>query len=114
MIYCWKCLSAFAPNCGIQELEGSAVSRFGRRLRVPINKSNAKYEKLREQSFKYNGPLVFKRIPAKLRNMNNCTMEECKTELDNYIETVPVEPKMDGQNPNSSEIIGNWVDLLNL
>ena len=36
-------------------------------------------------------------------NMKNSTMEEFKTELDGYLETVPDEPKMDGQNPNSSD-----------
>ena len=47
VIYCWKILSGFAPNCGIEELEWSAESILGRRLKVPVNKSNSKCEELR-------------------------------------------------------------------
>ena len=48
VIYCWKILSGFAPNCGIFEVEGSADSRLGRKLKVPEKKSNAKCQKMRD------------------------------------------------------------------
>ena len=103
VIYCWKVLAGLAPNCGLSEIEGSAETRLGRRLKVPKNDSNPKCEKMRDQSFQQNGPLLFNSIPAKVRNMKNCTVDEFKAELDTYLATVPDEPKMDGQNPNCSD-----------
>ena len=103
IIYCWKILNGMTPNCGITEVENSFESRQGRKLKVAKNKSSAKTEKLREQSFQFNGPLLFNTLPNKLRNMKKCTIDEFKEELDKHLETIPDEPKMDGMNPNASD-----------
>ena len=103
IIYCWKILNGLAPNCGLEEVENSCETRQGRRIKVPNNKSTAETEKLRQQSFQFNGPLLFNTLPAKIRNMKKCLVEDFKTELDKYIETIPDEPKIDGMNPNASD-----------
>ena len=103
IIYCWKILNKLAPNCGLTEIENSQESRLGRKLKIPKNKSKIKAEKLREQTFQLNGPLLFNSLPTNLRNMKKCTIEEFKAELDKHLETIPDEPKMDGMNPNATD-----------
>ena len=41
IIYSWKVIEKLAPNCGISQIEGSEVSRLGRRLNIIVPKGNA-------------------------------------------------------------------------
>ena len=107
ILYCWKILNGLTPNCGVEEVADSSKTRQGRRLIVPKNKSTAQTEKLRDQSFQFNGPLLFNTLPASIRNLNKCTVDEFKSALDTHLETIPDEPKMDGMNPNASDNKGN-------
>ena len=54
---------------------------------------------LREQSFQVNGPQLFNCLPATVRNMTKCTVEEFKAKLDTFLEKVPDEPSMRGLVP---------------
>ena len=91
IIYCWKILSGLTPNCGVEEVADSSKTRQGRI--VPKNKSTAQTEKLRDQSFQFNAPLLFNTLPASIRNLNKCTVDVFKSALDTHLETIPVNQK---------------------
>ena len=54
---------------------------------------------MREQTFQVNGPRLFNSLPAKVRNISNCSIDDFKMALDKYLETVPDEPNMTGLTP---------------
>ena len=99
VIYTWKILENLAPNCGITEIEGSDRSRLGRRLKISIPKGNPKINKLKEQAFQINGPKLFNCLPHKVRNQTRTGPEEFKYNLDQYLVTVPDQPRIDGMSP---------------
>ena len=90
------------PNCGIS---WSTASRRGRLCSLKsINKKCDKTtEKLIEGSFQRVGPKLFNSIPADIRNLTNCTVEEFKFKLDLYLNKVPDEPKVDGLTPSACD-----------
>ena len=99
VIYTWKILEGIAPNCGINvKLEGG---RVGRKCHIPKIQTEARkgVQSLREQSFQVNGPKLFNCLPAAVRNMTKCTVEEFKSKLDTFLEKVPDEPSMRGLIP---------------
>ena len=99
VIYTWKILEGMAPNCGINvKLEGG---RIGRKCQIPKIQTQARkgVQNLREQSFQVNGPQLFNCLPATVRNMTKCTVEEFKAKLDTFLEKVPDEPSMRGLIP---------------
>ena len=99
IIYIWKILEGRAPNCGVS---GSGLeNRQGRKCTVPrLNtQSSASVQTMKFQTFQVHGPKLFNSIPAYLRNMTNCTVEEFKTKLDKFLETVPDEPSVRGLTP---------------
>ena len=59
VIYAWKILEKLAPNCGINLVQGSEVSRLGRRLDISVPRGSAKTNRLKEQAFQVNGPKLF-------------------------------------------------------
>ena len=94
MIYIWKILEKMVPNCGIETSENL---RFGRLCKVPpIKKCSAKIETLRENSFQVKGPQLFNILPPKIRKMTRCSIEDFKTELDNFLSKIPDEPNVSG------------------
>ena len=99
ILYVWKILERQVPNCGIQvKLE---EGRLGRMCIVPaINRHAQKaVQTMREQTFQVNGPRLFNSLPAKVRNISNCSIDDFKMALDKYLETVPDEPNMTGLTP---------------
>ena len=40
--------------------------------------------------------------------MTKCSIDDFKTELDQYLENIPDEPKMDGMNPNALDNSGRF------
>ena len=56
VIYIWKILEKLAPNCGINVVQGSEVSRLGRRLDISVPRGSAKTNRLKEQAFQFNAP----------------------------------------------------------
>ena len=99
IIYTWKILEGIAPNCGIETMpEGG---RLGRKCKIPaINKQAKKsIQTLREQTFQVNGPQLFNSLPASVRNMTKCGIDEFKMKLDNFLEKLPDEPSVSGLIP---------------
>ena len=107
ILYCWKILENQAPNCGINKIDNSEMTRQGRRLVVPILKGKSQIKKMREQSFQCNGPKLFNSLPPKLRNISGVSIDEFKMALDKHLEKIPDQPRMDGLVPaaNSNSIL---------
>ena len=101
IIYTWKILEEMVPNCGIKQVENT---RFGRLCQIPpIKKCQSKIQNLRENSFQIIGPKLFNLLPAKIRNLSKCSIDEFKAELDQYLEKIPDEPKLPGYIPTASD-----------
>ena len=101
IIYTWKILEEMVPNCGIKQVENT---RFGRLCQIPpIKKCHSKIQNLRENSFQIIGPKLFNLLPAKIRNLSKCSIDEFKAELDQYLEKIPDEPKLPGYIPTASD-----------
>ena len=83
------------PNCGIENTEHLRLGRLC--LILPIKKSSARIQTLRENSFQIVGPKLFNILPIKIRNMKNCSQDEFKFALDQFLSKVPDEPSVSGQ-----------------
>ena len=68
IIYVWKILENFAPNCGIVLIKDSEDTRLGRRLKVPLLKGSAKINRLKEQALQIHGSKLFNCLPSIVRN----------------------------------------------
>ena len=108
IVYIWKILEDFAPNCGITKIEDSEETRLGRRLKVPVLKGCAKSNKLKEQAFQINGAKLFNCLPQAVRNQSRKSKkqntlstgpEDFKTKLDMFLSSVPDQPRIDGLSP---------------
>ena len=99
ILYVWKILEHKVPNCGIQVKQEEG--RLGRMCTVPAIYRHAQQsvQTMREQTFQVNGPRLFNSLPAKIRNMSKCSIDDFKTALDKYLETVPDEPNVTGLTP---------------
>ena len=83
------------PNCGI---EAENRSTFGRICTIPgMNRNSSdKIQTLRENSFQVHRPRVFNFLPAHLRNMTKCSVDEFKMQLDLILAKFPDEPRVSG------------------
>ena len=68
--------------CKVNKLEGSNEIR-----------------KLRRKSFQLTGPTLFNSMPKKLRNLKRICVDEFKMSLDEYLMTIPDQPKVPGMTP---------------
>ena len=93
-IYIWKILEGISPNCGIQE-------RRGREIQIPKIKGRGRYQTLREGSFQVHGAKVFNSLPKSVRNMKKVSVEDFKSSLDNFLQSIPDEPKLPGYIPTT-------------
>jgi hypothetical protein len=102
IIYVWKTLEGLVPNSGIQ---GNENPRLGRICSLPSLKptSSAKIRTLRESSFQVHGPKLFNCLPAKIRNLSKCSVDEFKSKLDLVLSKVPDEPKISGYVPSACD-----------
>ena len=87
------------PNCGINVRGEDA--RLGRMCEVPpLNtKASQAVQTMREQTFQVNGPKLFNSLPAHIRNIRKCSIEDFKMALDKYLEKIPDEPNVSGLTP---------------
>ena len=99
IIYSWKVLENLVPNCGIQEVKASAESRQGRRLVVPDVDRKAATAKQLDQVFQVHEPKLFNCLPARIRNLSKVGLDEFKSALDKWLESIPDQPKIDGPTP---------------
>ena len=108
VLYVWKILEKLAPNCGVSKIEDSEITRLGRRLYVLKVNGSTRTNKLKEQAFQINGAKLFNILPSWLRNQsinskqsNLCVQgpEDFKAKLDQYLSSIPDQPRIDGLSP---------------
>ena len=98
-LYVWKVIESKVPNCGIK-VRGEE-GRLGRMCEVPPLNTSASQsvQTMREQTFQVNGPKLFNSLPANIRNLTKCSIEDFKMALDKYLENIPDEPSVSGLTP---------------
>ena len=98
IIYTWKVLERIVPNFGIQHHEH--IKR-GRECSLPPLKGKQSIRTLCDQSFQINGPRLFNSLPKKLREIKKVSTDNFKKELDDFLATVPDNPKIGDQVPHT-------------
>ena len=96
-MYTWKILEGLVPNCGIEEK--NINERLGRMCQIKKLIGSKQIQKLRSSSFQFTGPTLFNSLPKKLRDLKGICVEDFKIYLDNYLMTVPDQPKLPGMTP---------------
>ena len=83
------------PNCGIELAKEN--KRLGRRCAIPALQKNGRkaIQTLREQTLQIEGARLFNCLPKKLRDIH--LMEDFKEQLDQWLATVPDQPRMAGR-----------------
>ena len=101
ILYVWKILEKKAMNCG---LESYINDRRGRLCRIPqLNlHSRTSVQSLREASFQVHGPRLFNKLPKNIRNLTNCSVDDFKSKLDQFLENIPDEPRVSNLVPTAS------------
>ena len=97
-MYVWKILEGLAPNCGLEE---TSSDRRGREVKIDQSKGSCKIKTIREGSFKVHGARLFNSLPKKIRNLTKVSSEEFKISLDQYLQSLPDEPKLPGYTPSA-------------
>ena len=95
IIYVWKTIEAMVPGNGV--CLAPEDNRKGRFCKIPSLKPAERTK--RDISFQVAGPKLFNCLPKNLRNTTNCTLEDFKEQLDEYLTCVPDEPKIGGLMP---------------
>ena len=104
ILYVWKIQKALAPNCGLEF--SSPDSRRGLECIIPpLKGSKGVVQNLREKSFQVHGAKLFNILPKKIRNSKSNDVEEFKTLLDNFLQSIPDEPKVGEYVPSSCDQI---------
>ena len=98
IIYIWKILEKQVPNPGVEE---SFSDSKGRLVKIPPvnNKSTSRVKTLREATLKVHGGQLFNSLPPNLRNMMKCDLDLFKEKLDNFLSTIPDQPKIGDLTP---------------
>ena len=112
IIYIWKILESYAPNCGI-ELARENI-RIGRKCKIPCLKTNTRsgIQTLRESSFQINGARLFNSLPKHVREIRS-NQEDFKEALDLYLSNVPDEPRIGSLVPSATDqLTGNQSNSL--
>ena len=100
ILYAWKILEGISPNCG---LESVISEKRGREIKVPVLKGIGKIHTLREASFQVHGVKLFNSLPKTIMNMRKVPVEEFKSKLDLYLQSIPDEPYLNGYIPTSCD-----------
>ena len=90
-IYVWKIIEGMVPNCGLDVTDSD---RRGREIAVPHFKGTQRIQTLREMSFQVNGARIFNSLPKAIRNLRRLSVVDFKSKLDEYLQTLPDEPKL--------------------
>ena len=101
ILFTWKVMEGLVPNCGIEEYTSDRRGRLCR-IRAIKNKSKQRVKTIRENSFQISGPQLFNTLPAFIRGMTGCSLEDFKESLDVFLALVPDEPKCDELTPRST------------
>ena len=102
ILYMWKVLEGIVPNCGVDLAPHN--ERLGRKVNIPGLKRNGRraVQTMREKSFQINGARLFNSLPLKIRNMK-CSQEDFKIALDEYLSSVPDQPRMGSLVPAATD-----------
>ena len=102
IIYMWKILEGYAPNCGIEE--APLNERLGRKVKIPSLVQNGRkgIQTLRENSFQINGARLFNSLPKKIRNIKY-SQDDFKEAMDSYISDVPDQPRIGSLIPEATD-----------
>ena len=121
ILYTWKILEKYVPNCGINSTFKPAT---GRLCAIPsLTANRRRLCRLRESSFQVSGPRLFNSLSPDLRNMSQCSVDTFKSHLDKFLEVLPDNPEVpNGQSPppcnpvsaNPSNSIPDWTRYLNI
>ena len=101
IIYIWKILEKYAPNCGIELAIPN--KRLGRKCKIPNINHNGRraIQTLRENSFQINGARLFNCLPKKIREIQK-DQDIFKFELDKFLESIPDEPRINSLIPTAT------------
>ena len=93
IIYIWKVLEGYVPNCGVQISQENV--RLGRKCDIPKLAKNGRMaiQTLRDQSFQVNGARLFNCIPKNIRNIKR-DQDLFKSELDKFLSSIPDQPRL--------------------
>ena len=77
------------------------MNKYETNCKIPkLNtKSSAAVRTMKDQTFQVHGPQLFNCLPASIRNMTKCPLEDFKLKLDKFLEKVPDEPSVSGLTP---------------
>ena len=112
IIYSLKILQNWVPNCSLQIIPESETSRQGRRIKVPAVNNKAPTRQRLEQVFQVSGPKLFNSLPVRIRILTT----QNGIGLEDYLENIPVRPKIDGLTPGTQDTSGinsnsnSWVE----
>ena len=73
---------------------------------VPDVDRKAATAKQLDQVFQVHGPKLFNCLPAKIRKLTKVRLDDFKTALDKWLETVPDQLKIDGLTPGTQDMSG--------
>ena len=101
IIYVWKILEGYAPNCGVEVALENA--RIGRKCKIPqlVQNGRKAIQTLREQSFQIDGTRLFNCLPKKIRNIKR-DQDIFKVELDNFLSSIPDQPRVGSLVPEAT------------
>ena len=98
-----KSLLWIADN--IPGLDVTDSDRRGREIAVPHFKGTQRIQTLRERSFQVNGARIYNSLPKSIRNLRRLSVVDFKSKLDEYLQTLPDEPKL----PNYTPVVCNQI-----
>ena len=94
VLYTWRILEKDVPNFDSTPIVASVSGRRGRTCVPPPISASApdRIKSIRFATLPHKGPRLFNSIPASIRNLTDCTLEEFKLALDKYLLSLPDEP----------------------
>lgn len=117
IIYTWRILEKQVPN--ISHLEGQGITamvhiRRGRTCHVPTvnRKAPTQVQNQLRASLAICGPNLFNTLPARIRNLSNCSTDVFKRQLDKFLRTVPDEPQVRGYTAQRSANSNSLLDMI--
>ena len=73
---------------------------------VPDVNRKAATEKQLDQVFQVHEPKLFNCLPARIRNLSKVGLDEFKSALDKWLESISDQPKIDGLTPGTQDLSG--------
>ena len=119
IIYTWKIIEGLVPNISTVEsrkVQAYQSSRYGRYCAIPplIASRNSKVNNEIENSLIVCGPKLFNVLPECIRNLNNCSIQTFKGQLDKFLMNIRDEPILPGYMGGNSQQFGSnsLIDIL--